>query len=145
VQLIDPQMLTFENEELQRQREETLRKQAAARKLEEDRRLREAELLIDAGDEEAANALLDAPVELATFVGEPEQPKVSGLCTRTLWSGEVYDKVALAAHVVAHPEDADLIDGNVANINSRARSQKDKLSIPGVRPVSKQVKAGAAE
>lgn len=112
--------------------------QEAARKAEEERKIREAVAAEEAGDKAGAVAILDEPVTAPTFT--PAEPaKLKGVSIPMAYKGSCDDLLALAKHVIAHPEDVNLLQPNESAINARARSQKEAFKLPGCRLVKEPV------
>ena len=134
--VVDYKAMMFEAEQqrIALEQERVLREQA--RKEEEDRIVAEAVFAESEGDTQAAEAILSAPVVIATVSVAPAVAEVAGVSTTTRWSAEVTDKMALIKYVAAHPEWASLLDANAPNLNRLAVSVKSALSIPGVKAVS---------
>jgi hypothetical protein len=73
---------------------------------------------------------MPAPVVASTVT------PVQGISAREIWSAEVTDIVALAAHIAANPQYRNLIAPNMTALNQLARSLKSAMRIPGVKAVS---------
>lgn len=144
-EIIDDKLLVYsrEQERLRREEEEKLRK--LAEKLDEERRLSEAEALVAAGvPEEAALSVLDQPSTMPAPSIPSAVPKVAGLSMRETWRAEVVDAVALVQFAAMHPEMMpSLVLPNGPGLNALARSQKGALSIPGVRAVREEAVSGS--
>lgn len=134
-----------EQERIRRIEEDRLRKiaeEAERKRLEAERKAEEERILqaaIDAeaaGDKNVAEAILEAPV----YQPEPEfipapvvprsVPKISGVSYRTIWSAEVVD-VALIPRKYLVPD--------MVMLNKIASAEKERMSIPGVKVVSRRV------
>ena len=133
--IVDDKAAAFEAEQrrIAMEKERILREQA--RKEEEDRMVAEAAFAESEGDAEAAEAILAAPVTIATVSVAPAVAEVAGVSTTTRWSAEVTDKMALIRYVAERPEWASLLDANMPNLNRLAVAQKAALKIPGVKAV----------
>lgn len=118
--------------ELARQQEE------AARKAEEERQLADAIAAEQAGDKQTAEEILAEPIAAPVFT-PAAVPKVSGISIPMNYKGACDDILALARHVIAHPEDKNLLLPNDSAINARAKSQKDAFKLPGCRLVKEPV------
>lgn len=119
----------------------------AARKAEEDRRLREAEAAFHDGaiTEEEALAALDEPLEPILAPAPPVAPKFDGTSFKAYWSAEVYDMVALVVFAARNPTlIPSLLLPNQPDLNGMARARKEAMSIPGVRPIKTEKMAGGA-
>jgi hypothetical protein len=142
--IIDGKIVTYQQEQrrVQQEREDALRR--AAKKIEDDRRLREAELAVAAGaTEEQALEILEQPSTAPPPSVPLDVPRVAGLSFRESWKARVTDFNALVAWSAMHPEmAASLLVPNETGINGLARSQKAALSIPGVEAYCEQVVSG---
>lgn len=121
--------------------EEERRLQEIARKEEEDRQINAA---IDAeavGDDAAAAEIMDETPEVPVITVAPQVAKVEGSSKRKTWSAEVTDLQQLVRYVSTHPEWISLLEPAMPNLNRMAVSQREALRIPGVRAVSKSVRA----
>jgi len=86
--------------------------------------------------EEAAEEALTEPLAPPVVpIVRPEVAKVAGVSTRETWAAEVVDKAAFLAWA-SKPENNFYAEPNMVAVNSRARAERDKLSIPGVKAVS---------
>ncbi len=110
--------------EAQRVREE------AARKMENEQKLAEAIALQEAGHADAAEAVLDEPVNVPVM-SAPAVPVVAGKQSRTYYKAKVVDLPALLKHILAHPEDQGLVEVSQAMLNKRAEYQKDNFKLAG--------------
>jgi hypothetical protein len=138
----DGKLAAWDDEQKRVQREEEAKRLAAARQAEENSRLAQAASLEDAGEDEMASAVLDAPVvPFAAPRPAPAVPKVEGLSYRTTYKAVVFDVAALIQHVAAHPELVNLLTPNTAALNSMARAQRQAFALPGVRVVEEKTLA----
>lgn len=112
-----------------------------ARKIEEDRKLAEAEAAEKDGEHEVADAILSEPVSVPVVKVQTETAKVEGVSQRANYKAEVTDLLALVKHVAAHPECVNLLMPNMPAINSMARAQKEAMKIPGVRVVKETIRS----
>lgn len=143
-------MVAYDNEQARLQREEEQRRTAALRREEEERRLAEAIELEavaretgDAGFQQQAEALIEAPVHVPTVAVAPLTPKVTGISYRESWSAKVTNVAALIKFVAANPQFANLLTVNQTALNAQARSLKAQMQIPGVEAVcTRDVAAG---
>lgn len=130
-------------DEEQRKRDEAARLlREQARKEQEEAALREAEARKQAG---VADLDLDAAARDAGFQAElvhdealeaAPKPKVAGVSMGRVWKAQIVDKEALVKYVAANPAVLHYLDPNQKLLDSMAKQQHEKLSIPGVRPVS---------
>ncbi len=65
-------------------------------------------------------------------------PKASGAHVRETWSAEVVDLMALARAIVLRQAPLYLIQGNMAELNTAARTLRGEFNYPGVKAVSKK-------
>lgn len=124
----------FEAEErrVARLNQERINAEAAAKQ--EEQRLLEAAM---ADTPEEADAIMDEPIRpVRTPTVTPELAKVPGITSRELWSYEITNKAEFLAWA-SEPANNFYATENPVALNSRARAEKDKLNIPGVKAVSK--------
>jgi hypothetical protein len=121
--------------------EEQRRLQEKARKEEEDRQLAAAQEAQDLGDAAEAEAIVSEQVSAPVITVQPQVARVEGVSNRTAWSAEVHDLHELVKYVAAHPEWISLLKPAMPNLNRLAVAQRQALSVPGVRAVSKTVRA----
>lgn len=117
----------------------------------------EAEELAALEEAEAAEAGRRAQAERAAIKAEPVTAPavvrvapavatVAGVSARTTWKARVVDPLALLKHVAANPEWLNLVKFDEAALNALARTQKDRLALPGVQSFEEQgfsVRSGA--
>lgn len=136
----------LEAEERARVAAEQRRLQAEA----EEQRLVEAVKAEQAGDKDAAERLVAAPVEVAPVVPKPvfvppvvavQAPRVEGVSFRDEWSAEVVDLSALVKAVAGGTVPLTVIKADQVALNGLARSLREAMSIPGVKAVSRRVVA----
>ncbi len=145
--ILDPQISRWraEQENLRRIEQEKINRKL--KQEEEDRRLKEAQALHESGDKEAAERVLEAPIQ-APQVVLPSSTKVDGISDRTYWSVEVFDMVKLCRAVADGK--IDVLEGvvipNLPVLNVKARQMKDAMNAKwaafGVRAVSRNDIAG---
>lgn len=131
----------YEQEERRKAEEEQHRLQEKARLEEEERQLAAAQEAQDRGDTDGAESIISEPVSAPLITVAPQVAKVEGVSNRTTWSAEVTDFERLVVYVAAHPEWLSLLDANLPNLNRLAVAQRQALAIPGVRAISKTVRA----
>ncbi len=143
--IINGKLVTWDDEQERIRKKEEARLREAAQKLEDDRRLREAEAAVAAGlPQESALAALETPSTMPMPSLPSSVPKVAGQSFRINWEAEVFDFPALLMFAAMHPEmAASLVVANQVGLNSLARSQKEALNVPGVRPVGKKIVSGS--
>ena len=108
------------------------------RKAEEERQLLAAVQAEDEGDAEAAEEIINEPIQVPTVVVKPEVAETAGVGRRTSWHAEVTDLKALIKYVSENDEWLSLVQVNMSALNGLARSQKGKLRIPGVKAVEER-------
>jgi hypothetical protein len=134
--IYDRKAAEYEAAERRKAEEEQRRLQEQARKEEEERQLADAQAAQDAGDAVLAEAIIQEPVSVPAVRVAPAIAQVAGVSTRTLWSAEVTDLLALVKYVAQHPEWVSLLEPAMPNLNRLAVAQRDALKIPGVRAVA---------
>lgn len=121
----------YRTEQERRALEQRRADEEAARKLEEEQRLLEVGAALAAGDEGAAEEIIQRPIN-------PPPPivpiaKAAGVSFREVWDFEVTSLHELEKHCAAHPEDANLCKPNDAAIRAKLTSQKTGFKVPGIR------------
>ncbi len=96
------------------------------------------------GESAEAEAILEETVEAPVVRVEPRLANVDGVRTQRRYKAEVTDKMELIRYVATHPEWTGLLDPNMPALNGLARSQREALSIPGVKAVAHDTKAVSA-
>lgn len=139
--IYDNSAAAYEQEERRKAEEEQRRLQEKARKDEEERQLLAAIDAEERGDQAEAKAIMEEPVVTPVVTVAPQVARVEGVSSRTNWSAEVTDLLALVRYVAAHPEWVYLLEPSIPNLNRLAVAQRNALSIPGVRAVSKTVRS----
>jgi len=121
--IVKPRMAAWnaEQERLRREEEERLRE--IARKEEEERRLKEAIAAEQAGNKEEAQAIIEAPIEVAPIIVEKTTPKPAGVSFTKQWKFRITDPNKIPRQYLKVDEVA---------IGGVVRSLKDKTNIPGV-------------
>jgi len=139
--IYDQKAGTFEQEQRRKAEEERRRLQEQARKDEEERQLLAAIEAEQGGNQEEAEAILQEPVSAPVIHVAPQVATVEGVSSMTRWSAEVTDLIELVKYVAAHPEWLSLLEPAMPNLNRLAVAQRQALSIPGVRAISRTVRA----
>lgn len=145
--LLDPAISRWRIEQENIRRLEQDKINAKLKKDEEDRRLKEAESLHESGDKEAAERVLEAPIQ-APQVVLPPTTQVAGISDRTYWSAECFDIVKLCRAVADGKIDPTegVVLANMPVLNGKARQMKDAMNARweafGVRAVSRKDIAG---
>ena len=109
----------------------------AARAEAEAQRKAEAQALRDAGEEQAAEMVAEAPIVIPNVRAEAPV-KLEGTHIRTNWEAEVTDKMELIVFVAANPVFSHLLDVSMKESNKLAKAQKQNMVIPGLRAVSSE-------
>jgi len=125
-------------EQLRREKEEKLREEAM--KIEEEARLQAAIQAEKAGQKEAAEKILEAPIIEPIVVVPKETPKMNGgPVYRTIWDAEVIDFMALIKAVAEGKVSANSLLPNKVFLKSQATDLKTTMNFPGVRAFSRRV------
>jgi hypothetical protein len=152
---IDTNARLYENAERARAENERRRLQDEARKQELARQEADALEAEAAGDTIGAQAIRAETVQVPVVSVATNTATVAGVVSREIWSAKVHlssctddgcenlthesdGLMQLAKHVVEHPEWVMLLLPNQVALNKMATTMHEKLSIPGVRAVSKQ-------
>lgn len=130
-------MLTFQQAEEDKRREEE-RKAREAAKREEDRLRKEAEeralAEMEAGNDAAAAEILEAPAPTVLAPVIPRSyEKPEGVSTRDNWKGECTDLMALVKAIAAGKAPITLVTPDTKVIGQMARSLKGSISYDGIR------------
>ena len=137
-QTLNSRLLVWENAQRQKAADEARAREEAARKEAEELKIREALHEEEQGNKEVANEILAEPVVAPTFIPEAA-PKIEGRSVTVQYSAVCTDIIELAKYVVAHPEDANLLEPNMVAINQRARSQKKGFKLAGCALQTKDI------
>lgn len=133
---VQPKVIAYEEEAQRRAEAERIRLEAELRKEEEARRLNEAIAAEEAGvPPEVTDEILEAPVVAPPVYVPPQTAQVKGVARTVTWSAQVEDLHALVRFVAEKKEWLNLLTVNQSALNSLAKSQKELLSLPGVRVV----------
>lgn len=135
-------MVAFDDAQERIRREEQRRLEEAERRRLEDERLaqaaameREGKAYGDAALVAEAEDLISQPVVPVIAPPPKATPVVTGQHFTVTWSAQVIDLRALVAFVAANPSHLALLTPNMTALNAQARSLKEHLAIPGVRPI----------
>lgn len=132
--IIKRSLLKWEDDEAAKRRVEEIRLQALADKQAKKDQEKEAKALEKAGDHEAAEEVRTDPVAAPTI--RLEEPKrAAGLSRTTRWGAEVTDLDKLIAAVAKSEQPNTYLKADMPSLNKQASSLKEKLNIPGVKPV----------
>ena len=129
-------VLAYTQERARKLRDEQALVEVAAEREREHLR-KEAELQRKAGHEVRAEASEQLAENLAAPAAEAPV-STAGVHVRTTWRAEVVDMAALAKACADGSVSLELIEANMPALNARAREQKERLALPGVRAVSEQ-------
>ena len=119
--------------EQEKKRREAIEK---ARRKEEEKRIRDAEVLSEQGLTDKADELMDKKVRVQTSKIAPKMEK-GGTHVVEKWHAEATDKMALIKAVAEGKADPDCLEPNMSHLNKKAVEFKDAMSIPGVKAVKK--------
>jgi hypothetical protein len=128
IEIIKPAMATYESEQEKKRRVEEERRMAEARKKAEDERLAAAAELEKAGEKEAANTLMDAPIEVAPVV-MPKVETPEGISYRLNWRFRIVNPKLI-------PQEFYVLDEK--RIQQRVNSLKGDTKIPGIEIYSEK-------
>jgi len=125
-------------ERIRREKEIELRKEAMKR--EEEARLQAAIQAEKAGQKEAAEKILEAPIVEPVVVVSKDIPKMSGgPVYRTVWDMEVVDFEALVKAGANKTISINALLPNEVFLRAQARSLKSTMNFPGVKVFSRRV------
>jgi hypothetical protein len=142
---LDQKVTQYRSEQQRIAAEKRRAEEEIARKIEESRRLQEAEAAVANGvPEEEALAVFDEPLAPVLAPVAPVVPVIAGQSYVNVWSAEVVNLLALQKHVGAHPEHSNLLLPNMPALNQMAKGSQAGLSIPGVKAVVRQTVRGRA-
>lgn len=149
--IVKRSLVTYQQEQDRKAREEARRLEEAARQQEETRRLEEAAAIervaAETGDEAmraTAHEVLEAPVAAVVVRPAPATPKIAGISYRDTYSARVVNVSKLIAFVARNPQFANLLTPNQTALNQLARAQKAMLQIDGVEVVTERVAAAGS-
>ncbi len=136
-------MVDFTEDQERLRREEERRLNEEKKKREEEDALSRALEAEAAGEKEEAMQILEEPSNSAPVKLNSSVPKSKESHIRETWSAEIFDPMALVKGIAEGKVDIQAIEPNnlIKNhsfLNTLATRYKQKLSIPGVSPVSKK-------
>ena len=138
--ILKGKMIAYQSEQERKQREEQARLEAEARKRAEDEALALAAQAEAEGDTETAEAIIAEPVQVAPVVAPRTAPAASRLSAgRSVWSAEVVSLMEMVKAVAEGKQPITYLQANEPALNSRARSDKSFMNVPGVRAVERKV------
>ena len=122
-------------------------RQAEERRLQEEARKRAEEEALSAaaqaeaeGDKETAEAILEAPLDVAPVSVPKSSPAPSRLTAgREIWSAEVTNLMALVKAVAEGKQPIAYLLPNMTALNGQAKSLKQHMAIPGTKATVKKV------
>jgi len=117
----------------------------AQKKAEEEQLARAASLITQGAEQEVVEAELEKPVVVEQVArAEPTFFKRPDVGTVTTYSAEVFDFAALVKAAAQNPMLMGYLEPNMVALNAAARSQKDLMSVPGVKLLSRTDVRGRA-
>jgi hypothetical protein len=145
--IVKPKIARYQREQEEiRQRAITaarLKAEQEAREKAELEKLERAQQLAEAGNMEAAAAVVDEEVEIrhisTASLGVKEVAKVAGVSVRRLWYAEVTDLMALVVAVAQGRVPLQAIEANLPFLNKQAQAFMDTsaLNYPGVKVIDR--------
>jgi len=130
---INPKCATWLRLEERRRDLEAIRLREEGRKKEEEARLAQAEALEQAGEHEAAEAVISAPIQAVAVEAPPPIEKGDGVGTRQgIWKHKVVNLITLVKAVAAGQQPIALLMENDAGLGQIARATKGQAVVPGV-------------
>lgn len=121
-------------ERRKREEEERLAREAAEKQAQEDALQRAIELAA-AGEDEAAEAVLEEPVIAAPVIIPVSAPKPTGSVAKKSYSIRVTDLKALVAAVAAGKVLPLAVVANESWLGAKARNEKEAFCVPGIELV----------
>ena len=121
-------------ERRKREEEERIAREVAEKQAQEEALQRAIELAA-AGEDEAADAVLEEPVIAAPVVIPASAPKPTGSVARKNYDIEITDLKALVAAVAAGTMPSLCLVANESFIRNQAKAMKEAFSMPGVKLV----------
>ena len=138
---INPKCATWLRLEERRRDLEAIRLREEGRKKEEEARLAQAEALEQAGEHEAAEAVISAPIQAVAVEAPPPIEKGDGVGTRRgIWKFKVTNLKAVAKGVVEGRYPESYIQIGETTIGGIARATKGQAKIDGIEFYQEQDK-----
>ncbi len=138
--ILKGKMITYQQEQERIRQEEQRQAEEESKRRSEEEALAAAVQAEQEGDTETAEAILAEPVRAAPVIIPKTAPAPSRLSAgRTMWYAEVTDLKALCKAIVDGKAPITYIQANMTALNSRAKSDKNLLSIPGVQAKNKMI------
>jgi hypothetical protein len=135
--IVSSKLVVWHGEQERIRREAEAAAMRAAREEAERRQIAEAEAALDAGDDDRAEAILEAPPP-PVLVPRPNfepAPKLASTAFANRWHAEVVDLMALVRAIAAGKAPLECVQANMIALNGLARSLKGGLTYPGVQAV----------
>lgn len=144
--IVDTALAAWEQSERDRVARELAAAEAerlAAEQAQEQAVEQKVEALIEAGNLDEAQALIDAPPPAPVVFTPPVKgvAKVEGVSFRTTWEAEVKDLKALLKAVLAGTAPINAVEPNMKVLHGLARSLQKHMNIPGVEAKEKRSSA----
>lgn len=121
--ILKPKLIAWKKKEEEAQKAEEARLQAEAKKRADDETLAAAAQAEKEGDKATAEAILNAPVEVAPVVLLQSTPKVDGISFKKVWKFRVVNEAIV-------PDEYWML--NLDAIGDVVTALKDKTNIPGI-------------
>lgn len=141
---LKPALALYQAEQEKIRQAEQRRLEEANRAAAEEERIKDALALVEAGDKESANAILNQPIVVAPVFAPAAIPHIKGMFFRDNWQASVVDIKALLKAVIEGKVPYAAIQANESFLNAQAKQLKAEMDYPGVRvtknsvPVSRQ-------
>ena len=126
-------LTAYQAQERRKREEEERQARIAAEKQAEEEALQRAIDLAAAGEDEAAEAVLEETIIAAPVVIPASAPKPTGSVSRESYKAEVTNLMELVKAVAAGTVPLMAVVANESFINNQARTFKEALSYPGVK------------
>ncbi len=138
--ILNPKLISWENEQERKRLAEQRRLQEIAQKQAEKDAKAEAKALEKEGRSEEAAIVRETPVEPSAVVVATSTPKVAGLVRRENWKFEVTHFAAVLAEVMEGRQPAGILQINEMVIGAQVRSLKGDFKCPGIRVWSEKTR-----
>lgn len=141
--IVNGKVDVYEQEQQRIAKEQADREAEEERKRQEEQRIADAEAAEKAGDDKLAEEIIERPIEAPAVAVDMSATvaKVMGVSKHVKWHAVVVDPDVFFNHALTSPDRKLLLLANEVELNARARAEKDKLNIPGVRAVSETVRS----
>lgn len=131
--IIKPALGAWDTQQENIRLEEERKRQAQARKAEEERQLAEAVALEEQGEKEAADEVMAEPVHVAPVIIPKTVPKVQGISYQVRWKFRITDESKIPRGYLTP---------DTVKIGQAARMMKGACDIPGVQTYSEKGVSG---